>query len=356
MSASAYDEKRDKGKRVDPKELMRTARSVGQQAAFDPTKVLEGLQSFVGTTGDLATGQSALPGLAKLARATGTSLEDMVGAAGKAALALGEVGPGKDFETAADKGKALVDVLRLMAGQGKVGAAELKDMAKYGGRLAAASQAFGGDSAKNLGDMGALAQLSIAKGGAASAAEAATSVAGFANTLKTPARIKEFKAHGVDVMAKGGGLKGVRDILKDSSAAAVSRGGNEAPLEFKKMFANVKGGQAADPAFQAYSKAFRANLEVTKDKTKADVAGKKAIDDLFDTFGKAISSAEETDSFNASMKTSAAQVQLFNNKLGEIGGAIAEKVLPALIKAGPTIVKVVEAFAKMVSFAVDNPG
>lgn len=356
LSAAAYDEKRDKGKRIDPRELVRLGRDVGREAAFDPTKVLEGLQAFVGKTGDLATGQAALPGLAKLARATGTSLEDMVGAAGEASKALGDVGPGKEFETAADKGMALVNVLRLMAGQGKVGAAELKDMAKYGGRLAAASQAFGGDAAQNMGDMGALAQLAIARGGAASAAEAATSVAGFANTLKTPARVKEFKAHGVDVYDKGGGFKSVRDILKESSASAVERGGTEAPLEFKKMFANVKGAQAADPAFQAYIKAFRQSMEVTKDKTKADQAGKKAIDELFDTFGKAISENEEKESFDRSMNTSAAKVQLFNNKLSEIGGQIAEKVLPQLQKLAPYIVQAADAFAKMVTFAAENPG
>lgn len=359
LSAAAYDEKRDKGKRIDPKSLVQMARGTGNDAAFDPTKVLEGLQAFVGKTGDLATGKAALPGLAKLARATGTNLEDMVGAAGEASKALGEVGPGKEFETAAEKGKALVNVLRLMAGQGKVGAVELKDLAKYGGRLSAASQSFGGNAAQNIGDMGALAQLSVARGGAASAAEAATSVAGFANTLKTSARAKEFRGHGVEIEdKKQGGYRSARDILKDSAAAAVDRtpAGGSSATEFKKMFANVKGGQAADPAFQAYVKAFRANIDITKDKTKADMAGKKAIDDLFDSFGKAISAAEETESFDRSMKTSAAQVQLFNNKLGEIGGQIAEKVLPELAKAGPTIVKVVEAFAKMISFAVENPG
>lgn len=356
LSAAAYDEQRDKGKRIDPRELVSIARNVGKEAAFDPARVLEGLQSFVGKTGDLATGQAALPGLSKLARATGTSLEDMVGAAGEAAKALGDVGPGKDFETAADKGKALVNVLRLMAGQGKVGAAELKDMARYGGRLAAASQAFGGDAAQNMGDMGALAQLAIARGGAASAAEAATSVAGFANTLKTPARVKEFKAHGVDVYGKGGGFKSVRDILKESSASAVERGGTEAPIEFKKMFANVKGAQAADPAFQAYSKAFRDNLSVTKDKTKADQAGKAAIDELFDKFGKAISETEQNESFGRSMNTSAAKVQLFNNELSKIGGQIAERVLPQLQKLAPYVVSAAEAFAKFVSFAAENPG
>ena len=356
LSAAAYDEKRDKGKRIDPRELVRLGRSVGKEAAYDPTKVLEGLQSFVGKTGDLATGKAALPGLAKLARATGTSLEDMIGSAGEASKALGEVGPGKEFETAEEKGMALVNVLRLIAGQGKVGAVELKDLAKYGGRLSAASQAFGGNAAQNLGDMGALAQLAVARGGAASAAEAATSVAGFANTLKTPARVKEFKGHGVDVFAKGGGFKSVRDILKESASAAVDRGGENAPLEFKKMFANVKGGQAADPAFQAYVKAFRQSMEVTKDKTKADQAGKKAIDELFDTFGKAISADEEKESFDRSMKTGAAQVQLFNNKLSEIGGQIAERVLPQLQKLAPYIVQAADAFARMVAFAAENPG
>jgi hypothetical protein len=357
LSAAAYDEKRDKGKRIDPRTLVRLGRDVGQEAAFDPAKVLEGLQAFVGKTGDLATGQAALPGLAKLARATGTSLEAMVGSAGEAAKALGDVGPGKEFETAEEKGRALVNVLRLIAGQGKVGAVEMKDLAQYGGRLAAASQAFGGDAAKNLGDMGALAQLSVARGGAASAAEAAVAVAGFANTLKTPARAKEFAAHGVEIQnQKEGGFRSVRDILKDASAGAIGRGGlDQGSLEFKKMFANVKGAQAADPAFQAYSKAFRQNLEVTKDKTKADEAGKKAIDELFDNFGKAISATEEKDSFDRSMKTSAAQVQLFNNKLGEIGGKIAERVLPELSKLQPTIIALAQGFATMVSFAAENP-
>lgn len=358
LSNAAYDEKRDKGKRIDPKSLVQMARGAGNDAAFDPSKVLEGLQSYVGKTGDLATGQAGLTDWSKLARATGTSLEDMVGAAGEASKALGEVGAGKEFETAEDKAKAITNALRLMAGQGKVGAVEMKDLAKYGGRLAAASQAFGGNSAQNLGDMGALAQLSVARGGASSAAEAATSVAGFANTLKTGARAKEFAGHGVKLESEKGGFRSVRDILKDSAAAAVDKtptGGSSA-MEFKKMFANVKGGQSADPAFQAYIKAFRANIDITKNKTKADIAGRAAVDELFDSFGKAISPEEEAKSFNTSMKTSAAQVQLFNNKLSEIGGQIAEKVLPEMAKAGPTIIKVVEAFAKMISFAAENPG
>ena len=118
--------------------------------------------------------------------------------------------------------------------------------------------------------------------------QAATAVAGFANAQDAGSRegIQGARRRCLD---KGGGFKSVRDILKESSSAAVERGGENAPLEFKKMFMNVKGGQAADPAFQAYVKAFRQAMTVTKDKTKADQAGKAAIDELFDKFGKAIS-------------------------------------------------------------------
>ncbi len=352
LSAAAYDEQRDKGKRIDPKTLVALGRKVGQEAAFDPSKVLEGLQAFVGKTGDLATGQAALPGLAKLARATGTSLEDMVGAAGEAAKAIGEVGPGETFKDSAEKGQALVNVLRLIAGQGKVGAVELKDLAQYGGRLAAAAPKFGTNAAQSLGDAGALAQLAVARGGAVGPAEAAMSVSGFLNTLKTPARMKEFKSKGVDVEGDTAGtFRGVRDILKDAASAA---GGST--TDWKKMFANVQGGKAADPAFDAYNKAYAATIKSTNDKTKADIAGRAAIDAMFDKFGKAVSAEEEGDSFQKSMKSSAAQVQLFNNELSKIGGNVAEKVLPALAKLAPAAVNAADNLSKVVDFAVDNPG
>src|SRR6185295_12952253 len=72
--------------------------------------------------------------------------------------------------------------------------------------------------------------------------------------------------------------------------------------------------------------------------------------------GAAMGKGEVEDSFNASMKTSEAQIQLFNNELTRVGGEIASKVLPAFLKLGPTIISGVEAFGKFVAWAVDNPG
>ena len=351
LSNAAYDPTKPEGRRS-PGSIVSQARAIGDMAGFDPEKVIEGLQAFVGKTGDLKTGEAALEDMARLARATGTNLEDMVGAAGEAALALGDVGPGKAFETNAQKAQALSDVLRVLAGQGKIGAIEMRDLAQYGGRLAAASRQFGGDAKKNMGDMGALAQISKQEGGGAiNAAEAAMSVSGLVNTLKTNARQKEFEAAGVKTMDADKNFLPVREILKNAAAAAVGD-----PTKFKKMFANVVGGKAADPSNRAYREAYNKELAASKDKKKADAAGRSAIDEMFDRFSKGIGEQEEKESFGVRMKTAEVQVQQFNNELSKIGGQIAERVLPQLQKLAPYVVSAAEAFAKFVSFAAENPG
>jgi hypothetical protein len=351
LSNAAYDPTSNEGRR-DPKSIVARARSVGNMAGFDPEKVIEGLQAFVGKTGDLKTGEAALEDMARLARATGTSLEDMVGAAGEASLALGDVGPGKAFETNAQKAQALSDVLRVLAGQGKIGAIEMKDLAQYGGRLAAASRQFGGDPKKNMADMGALAQISKQEGGGAiNAAEASMAVSGLVNTLKTPARVKEFRAQGVETQDADQNFLSVREILKNAASAA---GGNT--TKFKKMFANVQGGKAADPANTAYRAAFNKEMAATKNKKSADMAGRSAIDAMFNKFSNGIGEKEEKGSFDARMNTTEAKVQLFNNKLGEIGAKIAERVLPEMERFAPAILRAADALAGLIGFAAENPG
>ena len=61
---------------------MREARQVANETGFGANQLMEGLQKFVGKTGDLETGRQVMRDLAKLSKATGTNLEDMVDAAG----------------------------------------------------------------------------------------------------------------------------------------------------------------------------------------------------------------------------------------------------------------------------------
>ena len=143
--------------------------------------------------------------------------EDMVRRCRQASKAVSDIGPGKRIQTAADKGMALVNVLRLMAGQGKVGAVELKDMARY---TAAARGCFASVRRRCRTESwrhGRLLNFGSSRRWLFSFAgrKQQRSVAGFVNTLKnTGARQRNSRHTGVDVFDKGGGFRSVRDILK----------------------------------------------------------------------------------------------------------------------------------------------
>lgn len=334
--------------------LVEFARDIGAETAFDPTAVIQGMQAFVGKTGDLKTAEKAMGGLAVLSRATGTNLDDMVSAAGDAANALGDVGKGKAFETHEAKGKKLVDVMRMIAGQGKVGAVEIKDLAVQMAKLAAASTAFGGDAQANLEFMGGLAQMARATGGAASATQAATAVAGFVNTLKTPARLNAMISAGMkreDVYDEAKNIRAPQDIIKRALTATQGD-----PMAFKKIFANVVGARAVEPAAVEYRTAFATAKKGGADDKAANTAALAAVDALFAKFTKPISEKEMGESASKSMETTAARVQIFNNMLAATSEKLQAKLLPALEKAAPSILKLADMFVSLVSFAVENPG
>ena len=97
-----------------------------------------------------------------------------------------------------------------------------------------------------------------------SAAESANAVAGFATRSKTRRASKEFRRTALTSSTRAADSSRSATSL-NRRPPAVERGGENALLEFKKMFANVKGAQSADPAFQAYVKAFPSAMTVTKD-------------------------------------------------------------------------------------------
>lgn len=179
------------GVRQDPKEILEGIRNAATATALDVGSAAEGLQAFVSKTGDLDTGRAVLGDLGKLARATGTDFGDMVSAAGDVATQLDEVG---DKSQRVEKLNA---IMRTVAGQGKLGAVEIKDLAVQMAKLSAVAPQFSGSFEENMGEMGALVQMARAKGGAASAPQAATSLGSFVSTLSKSARVKEFDARGI---------------------------------------------------------------------------------------------------------------------------------------------------------------
>ena len=310
------------GQRQNAGALVEQARSVATGAGQDPTKVLEGLQGFVSKTGDLETGRGLMADMAKLSRATGASMEDMASAAGDVSNGLGDV-PNKSAKVA--------EVMRAAAAMGKEGAVEIKDLSSQMAKLQAAASQFGGSGEKNMGDMVALAQVTRAKGGASSATQAATSVGSFLNTFSKGARLDAFEAKGIKVRDEGTGkLRSARDIITDSLEAT---GGDS--RQMGKLF--------ADSGARRVTRGFETIYADAGGGKEGVEAVRKAFDDLAQS---TMSQKEVNDSFAASMNTTEAKVQVFNNQMSATADEVRANLMPALVSLAPLIVSTASTLAE----------
>jgi len=335
ISNAAYKEG---GERMDPKRLVQLAREQGQKYSLDPSTVLGGLAAYQEKTGDLPTAMAGLEGLTRLAKATNTSLDDMISAAGDVGTALGDVG--QQFKTPEDKARAIERVMRGIAAQGQEGAVEIKALSVQMAKLAAASGFFTGDREENLRKMGALVQLSRQAGGASSSIQAATSIAAFVNTLRTPARRAKFAEAGVDLEDKATGmLKDPFEIIRESLRKT---GGDTDKM--KKLFANVLGDKPVTALAIAYKQA------------GGGEAGIAEVNRQLARFSGVMTSSQIQSNIDLSEKTTASRAQKFQNQLDTIAASLAERVLPAMEKLAPKALEVADALSKMVSIAAENPG
>lgn len=334
LSNAAYRGKPGE-QRIDPAALVRQAKEIGNAFAFDPTKALGGLGAYQEKTGDLNTAMAGMREWSAFAKATNTDLDVLIASAGEVGNALGDA-----FESPQAKAKAITDVLKTLGAQGQEGAVEFRNLATQMPKLSAASAKFEGDKAENLKKMGALVQLAKQQGGAPSATSAATSIAGFANILNTPARIKEFENAGIKVFSdkEKGKVRDPIAILKD----ALAKTGMD-PIGFKKLFANVVGAKPAEALAASYRDA------------GGGKAGQEAVDKLLAKFMGTMSDEKLKGDLSAAMGTDASKVQLLNNKLAEMGQELAGRILPKLVEAAPAIMKFVEAMVGAVGWAAENP-
>lgn len=315
------------GKRVDPNALIAQMRDVGNATGFDPGKALDGLQKFVAKTGDLESGRDVILDMARYARASGAELDDMVDAAGDVSNALGDV---------PNKGEAIKNVMRAIAAQGKEGAVEIKDLATQMAKLSAASSQFSGDPQAVMAQMGAMVQMTRAKGGAASATQAATSLGSFTNTFSKGARLNAFKHFGVDIRGEDGRLD-LRKIILGSLAAASSdkHGGT-------KNFSQNMGQMFMDVAARRSMKGW----ETTYLEAGGGQAGLDAVAKKFDELASATMNEKEvTESFNRSMQTTEAQVTLFNNEMSKTANELKTVLLPAFQGLAPVILGITKTAA-----------
>lgn len=321
------------GRRVAASELIGQARAVGGQFGIDASEVLAGLAQYQKIAGDLDTGRQSLLQMAALSKATGTNLADMAAATANVSNGLGDV---------PDKARIIDEVMRTIAGQGKLGAVEISDMATQMARIAAAASNFGGDRAKNIMQFGALAQIARAEGGAPSAAEAARSMGGFANTFKKAARDKEFNAIVGKTAYTDSSHTTLRDPIELIKDALRATKGDQ--LKMNKIFMDVVGGRTVTGLAKAYTGAGGGD------------AGMKAVDDLIARMMKAqISEQEQADSAKRAAETAQAKAARFQNSLDSITESTMKNLVPALEDAGPAVLHFADVIGKVSTWAAVNP-
>lgn len=323
--------------RANPAELEKFVRETAPKFGMSSGDTMEALKAFVGRTGDLATAKATLPGLLKLGAATGANPQDLLTFAGTVGATVFD-SPAKNAEEAAQRAAMINRTANVAAASGKLGTTEISDLAKYGPKLAATAQAFGGDPEKNLGEMYALAQLGL-KGGAASAAQATTSVASMVNTLKTPARRKQFKAAGVSLENEDGTFRSASDIITESIVAAGSD-----TEKFKKMWANVQGARSVEGLRNIYLKA------------GGGKAGEEAVRGQFKALGGgAMSQADIDKGAGDQLNTVGGRAKVFQERYDAVIGKMTQAVLPALEKLADPTIKLANTFASVAKFAADMP-
>lgn len=303
------------GIQQDPKVILGELQAVGNATATSFNEVGDALRQFVAKTGDLETGRGIMMDLSKLAKATNTDLVDMAEASAEVSNHLGNI---------PDKAGAINAVMRVIAGQGKLGALEIKDFAAQMAKVAANAGKFEGGAQRNIGELGLLAQESKLRGGSASATQAATSVAAFARDFAKGTTLKHWTAAGLSPYTD----KTKSTLRSPEELVAEALNYSKGDLtKLAQLFPNAMSMRAV----QGFSAIYTEAGGTHEDKLRA-------VHEEFERLRHAtLTQAEITRAFGEAMDTGKSRIQLANNRLQEMAGKINEAALPALAALAPAI-------------------
>lgn len=315
---------------ADVQQTIATIRAAGDASKQSYGALATGLEQFVSKSSDLATGEKVLADLGRIARATGTDVNDLVSAAGDV---------NKTLDDTPDKAEKLLDIMTLVATQSAKGSVEVKDFARYMGRVTAGAFKFEGSKAQNIGILAGIAQVAM-KGGASGAREATNAAQAFSNDITKGTALKGFEAAGIDVFAnkEKTQLRSPEKIITDF--LRMSKGDLS---QLSKLFPNEGSKRVVTGFSSIYTGAGGGD------------AGIAAVRAEFKKFAETMSSQDIKSRFELSAEGRAAKAQEFQNKLDTIVDSVATKVLPAFEKLAPDALKVSEALAGIVTTAAEHP-
>jgi hypothetical protein len=309
---------------VDPAVLAREfQRAAINSPGVKATDVAAGTASFVAKTGDLDAARRFAPTFATVASATGSSVEDIAGAASDIFQKFDITGV-EEMQTA----------LAALTFQGKSGAFELKDAASQFAKMSSAASRFGlSKGANGLKTLGGLSQ--IAQSATGSPEKTATSVSAMFRQLVM--KSAKLKSQGVQVFEKGSHDTKTRDI-QDILVETISKNKGSLP-KLQDIFGD-EGISAVTPLISKYNEA--AGAVKGKDGGKATEAEKTAagILALREALAKAIDApgdwAEVVKDGAQAQASSGAQLDAAWEQLKT---TVSDKVIPGLLPLIPSITR-----------------
>ncbi|MDX2054061.1 MAG: hypothetical protein SFV15_16800 [Polyangiaceae bacterium] len=321
------------------KQILADARGV---RGFTGSQALEGMSAFVTKTGDLKTARELIGSLGDLALATDTDLGDLGATAGQVFNVLkGQI---KD---PAERMKQLKDIMGTLAQQGSMGAVEMNNLATIFGKLGSATSRFEGGAPALMKQMGALAQLAVAGGGASSPEEAATAVARLSTDIVT--NRKKFAA------LPGGGVtvQSATDPSKLRDASAIMIDVLEKTKGDITQVSGLFGGESIK-VFEGLAKLYK-DAEGVKKGTGID-ALKAGLGELTGASTSAESIKARTDSRmgDADMQFQEA-MKKFNIEVGTHLLPAIQKMIPKFVELIPVVTKLSEGAANLAEYLLQNP-
>lgn len=334
--------------RQDPRAIMADIQRTGEAYAISQDTIVKGLDAFVGKTGELQTGREMLDAFAKTAKATGADIEDVAAAAGAISNKLGDV---------PNKAEMINKVMLAIAGQGKVGAVEIKDMATQMEKLTSQATKFqtnadlkgvvGSDTGANIAMLGVLAQAArqTEKG---TAAQATQSAMAFVRDLTGATSTKRIGAKAIFTDDKKTQLRDPQEIIKD----LISKTKGDL-TKLTHLMPNSNSRAVVNSFMDPYMKASNATKGTAKEK---DAAGRAAVDAKFSELKQATLSPQARDAaVGEAMNTTASKAELFQQKLDRLVGDMADQVIPSMLKLAPAALSATEGLTKVVTWAAGNP-
>lgn len=306
------------------------AGKVGLDLKTDPTKILQLMRAFSGSSGEFGAIQGHAGDVASIALAKGADLGETGGAAGKLFNQLHNM-------------PAVIGVLRALGAQTAVGALESRVMMGQIGRISAGSFKFEGGAATNIPKLFALAESAGEAGGADTAPRAATAVDSFVGMLTKGARFKGLeKFLGKDAVFDKSGehIKDPVELIFKSIAKAQ---GNLKTLG--GLFPDKKAFQVVSAFANRYSAA------------GGGAAGETAMRAQYQKYaGASLTPEIEQKNLGDYLKSTAASAQEFQTNLDNIVGKMAKEVMPALADLAPKALSAAKLMGDAAAWIAHNPG